>query len=395
MRFHLLLPATLLVLAACGRTSDDPSGNSSSMARSSSGAVSSASSLAAAVNETDLPLTIPEGFRIETFADGLSDARVMVQDGFGSFWVSRPDAGIVTLLEMSGSTLRGRDDVFRGMNKPHGLAIDPVNGMDLFIAEETTIKRARIYSDAPVVTIAQLPAGGRHTTRTLEIGPDDRLYVSIGSTCDVCVEGNELHGTIISMNKDGSDQRIVATGLRNAVFFTWHPVDGSMWATEMGRDRLGDDLPPEEVNVIQEGGDYGWPYCYGDRVRDTTFQSQEQIDCGATIPPAYTLPAHTAPLGLAFVPEEGWPEEYWYDLLVAQHGSWNSTVPVGYEIVRIPLNDQASREGDTVPFISGFREGGTTHGRPVGLLAQPGGILYITDDERGAIYRMTLMEPAR
>jgi len=404
-RSAILLSLLIVVLAAVigavswrGVRSVMPSAQQSSSTMSvgtSSSPSSIGEDLPAGIDDTGMNFSVPAGMRAEIFASGLSGARDIVQDSFGNFWVSRPSEGIVTQLEMSGSTVRATYDIFRGLKGPHGLTIDPVSGIDLFIAEETSIKKARLYSDAPVETIAELPAGGRHTTRTLGIGPDDRLYVSIGSTCDVCVEANELHGTIITMTKDGEDQKIVARGLRNAVFFTWSLVDGRMWATDMGRDMLGNDLPLEEVNIIKEGSHYGWPFCYGDRVRDMSFQPSTNFDCATTEPPHLTLPAHIAPLGLSFIPEEGWPEEYWYDLLVAEHGSWNSTVPVGYDVVRIPLDAQGNREGDTVPFLSGFHTGRAANGRPVDLFTQPGGVLYVTDDKKGVVYRLTMQEPAR
>lgn len=401
-RYAILLSLLIVVAAAIvgsltwkGIRSVIPGqGASSSSLSAASSAGSVSSSLLEGIDETGMNLTVPPGMRAEIFASNLSGARDIVQDGFGNFWVSRPAAGVVTHLEMSGSTVRAAYDIFRGLNGPHGLVIDYTTGIDLFIAEETEIKKARLYSDAPVQTIARLPAGGRHSTRTLGIGPDDRLYVSIGSTCDVCVEENELHGTIISMTKDGEDQKIVARGLRNAVFFTWSFVDGSMWATDMGRDMLGDDLPLEEVNKITEGAHYGWPFCYGDRVRDTSFQPTTHFDCATTVPPALTLPAHIAPLGLAFVTEEGWPEDYWYDLLVAEHGSWNSTTPVGYKVVRIPLDAHGNREGETVDFLTGFHTGSAVNGRPVEIMVQPGGTLFITDDKKGVVYRLSRMEPA-
>lgn len=348
------------------------------------------------VDETGLGLTIPDDMKIEVFARNLPGARVMVRDNFGGIWVSRPSAGMVTLLEIgSGGTVTNQYDIFRGLKNPHGLAIGSSSvgsGSVLYIAEETSIKKAVLYSDAPVETIATLPAGGRHTSRTIEFGPDGRLYVSIGSTCDVCVEANEKHGTILSMNTDGTDQKIFARGLRNTVFFDWSYVTGDLFATDMGRDNLGDNLPPEEVNVITEGSHYGWPYCYGDRVRDTSFAGT--FDCATTEPPRATLPAHIAPLGLAFVPEEGWPEEFWYDLLVSEHGSWNSTDPVGYKIVRIPMDANGNPDGEPVDFVSGFRKGSTVSGRPVDLMIEPGGTLYISDDKAGVIYRMSRTVPA-
>lgn len=375
MRFILPIIVLGILLAGCTQPAPLPDGSSSSSSISSDSSASSESSV--------LTLDSPE---VEVFAEDLPGVRVMVRDGFGNFWVSRPSAGVVTVLEMSGSTVRQHYDAIQNLRKPHGLTFNPA-GTELYVAEETSLKKYIVYSDAPVQTIATFPAGGRHTTRTVKWGPDDRLYVSIGSTCDACVEGNELFGTIISMNPDGSDQKIVARGLRNAVFFDWSYVDGKMYATEMGRDGLGDGLPPEEVNVITEGAHYGWPYCYGDRIRDTRVSGE--FDCATTVTPHLTLPAHIAPLGLAFVPEEGWPEDWWYDLLVAEHGSWNSSVKVGYKIIRIPLDANGNPEGEPVDFLTGFLNGNTVRGRPVDLLIEPGGTLYVTDDEAGKVYRVS------
>ncbi len=376
---RILLPLTILSLlvAGCTQPTVPPDSNGSSSTSSITSSVAPG---------TPGPLTL-DSHEVAVFAENLSGVRVMARDGFGNFWVSRPSAGVVTVLEVgSGGTVTNQYDAIRGLRNPHGLAFNP-EGTQLYVAEETSIKKYVVYSDAPVQTIATLPAGGRHTSRTIAWGPDNRLYVSIGSTCDVCVEENELHGTIISMNPDGSDQTIIARGLRNAVFFDWSYVDGKMYATDMGRDQLGDNLPPEEVNIITEGSHYGWPYCYGDRIRDERFPGE--FDCATTVPPHIELPAHIAPLDLAFVPEEGWPEAWWYDMLVAEHGSWNSSVKVGYKIVRIPLDANGNPEGEPVDFLTGFIDGDTVRGRPVGLLIEPGGTLYVTDDRAGMIYRVS------
>jgi glucose/arabinose dehydrogenase len=336
---------------------------------------------------------VPENMKIDIFAKNLPGARVIVRDGFGNFWVSRPDAGVITQLEVgSGGTVTHQSDIFRNLDRPHGLAVDPA-GLTLYFAEETTIKKAILYSDADVETIAELPPGGRHWTRTIAWGPDDRLYVSIGSTCDACVEKDEEHASIISMNPDSSDRTIVASGLRNAVFFDWSYVTGKMFATEMGRDNIGDTNPPDEVNIIDAGLTYGWPYCFGNRIRDT--QVSGTFDCTTTVSPHIELPAHVAPLGLAFIPEEGWPEEWWYDLLIAEHGSWNSTEKVGYKIVRIPLDAEGGIEGEPVDFVTGFLQGESVVGRPVDLMIDPGGTLFVSDDKAGVIYKMSMTEPPR
>lgn len=348
------------------------------VSNSSSSVISSTSnpqSSVREVNTTDLPFIVPDGYSIEVLAKDIPNARAIAKDQFGGYWVSQPKEGSVTLIEMRDGNVGTVYRTIQQLKNPHGLAIDPENGLDLYVAEEHQIQKFRLYSDAVPEKIADLPRGGRHTTRTLGFGKDGRLYVSIGSTCDVCVERNELHGTIISMNKDGSDQKIVAKGLRNAVFFKWHPQTHELYATEMGRDQLGDNLPPEEVNIVKEGTHYGWPFCISDQLRDETFQPATEFDCSTTQAPLIKLPAHIAPLGLDFLSSN--------ELLVAEHGSWNSSVKVGYKIVRINLNDKTSED-----FLTGFLdEDGEVLGRPVDILVDGTDIL-ISDDKLGQVYRL-------
>lgn len=338
------------------------------------------------------PLNLPEGFSISIVTNKVPGARVMTLDSFGNLWVSRTSEGVVSLLEMENGRAANVADVFTGLNRPHGLAIDPQDPFVLYIAETDKISKVRIYSEGPLEKIADLPGGGRHSTRTIGFGPDGRLYISIGSSCDVCREEDERRAKIFVMEKDGSNFQEYARGLRNAVFFTWSYVDGRMWATEMGRDWLGDNLPPDEINVIEDGRNYGWPICYGKNIHDTEFDKNTYIRNPCLEPfeiPSYIdIPAHSAPLGLAFVPEEGWPEEYWYDLLVAYHGSWNRTAPTGYKVVRMKLDAEGNYSG-TEDFITGWlRPDGSVLGRPVDILLQPGGLMYLSDDKAGVIYRI-------
>ena len=189
---------------------------------------------------------------------------------------------------------------------------------------------------------------------------------------------------------DGSDIKTVATGLRNAVFFTWNPIDGALWATENSRDLLGDDVPPDELNIVTAGQDYGWPWCYGQKILDTSLNNPAATRerCQRSSAPAVEIPAHSAPLGLTFIPEEGWPEEYWSDLIVAYHGSWNRSEPTGYKLVRIKLDERGRYQG-TEDFVTGWLQAdGTTLGRPVGVYAEPGGVLFVTDDKAGLIYKI-------
>lgn len=339
-------------------------------------------------SEQSGPLQSLEGWEVSLLADGLPSARDIVEDFQGNLWVSQKNEGTVSLLTFGpDGTLVDVSPVLRGLDKPHGLAFDPDEPLDLFVATETKILRVRTYSDAPLEQIADLPKGGRHTTRSLAFGPDGRLYVSIGSTCDVCREKNAEHGSIISMQKDGSDRQFVAHGLRNAVFITFDErfSPGHLWVTEMGRDHLGDDLPPDEVNLIdvsESVGDYGWPLCYGDKVHDSAFDTNQYVrdPCTDTRSPAVSLPAHTAPLGLDF-DEDG-------ALLVALHGSWNASVPVGYKVVRMKAGPLGYRYEESEDFLSGFLKGGAAIGRPVDVLVATDGTVYISDDKAGMIWKM-------
>ncbi len=346
------------------------------------------------INTTGMPLKLPEGFSIEVFTKDLPNARDIVQDSLGNFWVSQTSEGTITYLEVKDGKVVSQNAVFKNLDKPSGLALSPTDPFKLYFSEQSKISSVQLYADGnSLKKIADLPSGGRHFSRTLGFGPDGRLYVSIGSSCDVCVEKDQQRGTIYSMKPDGSDFKQYAKGLRNSPFFTWSPVDGKMWATEMGRDMLGDNLPPDEINVITEGGNYGWPNCYGKNIHDTSFDKNTYIKnpCEAPqqLPSTIDLQAHSAPLGLAFVPEEGWPEKYWYNLLVAYHGSWNRTEATGYKIARIILDSKGNYKG-TEDFITGWldKDGKTALGRPVQILTTPGGVMYITDDKAGVVYKV-------
>jgi len=266
-----------------------------------------------------------------------------------------------------------------GLNQPHGLAF---HGGKLYVAETNAVS---VYDYDGKATnrkkIIDLPGGGLHFSRTIGFGPDGKLYIALGSTCNVCVESNPLRAKILVANADGTNLKVFASGLRNAVFFIWK--DQTMWATVMGRDYLGDDLPPDTIDIIREGKNYGWPYCYGKQVWDKTFDaSQKAADfCKTTEPSFIDYQAHSAPLGLAF---------YKNDLLVSMHGSWNRTAPTGYKIVRFKFDDKGKYLG-TEDFISGWLVNGGALGRPVDLLFDDKGNLFISDDKAGVIYKVSQM----
>lgn len=342
-------------------------------------------------------LKMPAGFTISIFAKNLPDARVMAFDKEGNLWVSEPSQGKISKLVIKDGKLESQKVIFEGLKNPHGLAFDPENLDVLYIAEETKISKVIISASGAgeLVKIIDLPKGGNHFTRTLGFGPDGRLYVSIGSTCNVCREEDPRYGSIWSLKKDGSDFKETARGLRNSVFFVWNGKDGKMWATEMGRDLLGDDTPPDEINVIDTASkdilNFGWPICYGKNIHDTEFDKNTYIrnPCMEPFekPSRIDLQAHSAPLGLAFLPtNSAWPKKYRDNLFVAFHGSWNRTVPTGYKVVHLVLNDfgnLVTRED----FITGWLTPEGALGRPVDLKFGPDGALYISDDKAGVIYR--------
>ncbi len=365
-------------------------------------------------NSTDVPLTLPDNFEISILAKKLKGARVLAVDKNGDVWVSRTSEGIISFVDLEKGKVVNQIDVFKNLKRPHGLIFDPKDEFSLYIAEEQKISKAsfdfspQVYqgkSDADKIRtylqaasqevlqkVVDLPKGGRHFTRTLAWGGDGKLYVTIGSTCNVCEEKNPQNATVMRVNMEERKLEPVATGLRNAPFIALNPTTQELWVTEMGRDFLGDDTPPDEIDIIHEGKNYGWPICYGKNIHDSVFDTKKYIQdpCKDKEPSAIDLPAHSAPLGLTFIPKEGWPPEYQSDLLVAYHGSFNRKEPTGYKIVRFDLQSGGKEEN----FVSGWlTEKNAALGRPVDVLAVPGGILYVSDDKAGVVYKLKYISP--
>ena len=211
------------------------------------------------------------------------------------------------------------------------------------------------------------------------------LYLAQGSTCNICEEPDERRATMMRFAADGSDGRIIATGLRNSVGFDWAPWDGALYATDNGRDLLGDDFPPCELNEIVEGGYYGWPYFNGANLPDPDMGPDPLAGSREPLAPAHGFRAHNAPLGMGFVQGADWPAEYQRSALVALHGSWNRSEPDGYKVVSLHWGEGGIEERD---FLSGFNQDGDISGRPVDVLQGPDGAFYISDDYAGAIYRV-------
>ncbi len=343
---------------------------------------------------SDLPLTVPSGFSLRFVAKNIPGARVLAFVDSETLLVSQTSAGKVVVLKIKDGQESSRSEITKKIKRPHGVAIDPDDAGIVYIAGEDGIYRGSISSVDSFEKIISLPTGGRHYTRTIAFGPDKKLYVSIGSSCDTCIEEDPRRAAVYVLNKDGSDAKQFAKGLRNSVFFAWNPATGDLVGSDMGRDFLGDNLPPDEVNIIKSGANYGWPICYGKNIHDTEFDKNTYIrnPCLAPFetPSWIDLPAHSAPLGVAFVPtNSNWPEQYQGNLLVAYHGSWNSTTPTGYKIVRVAFDDEGE-PGEVQDFISGWLQPDKTLlGRPVDLKFAPDGSLYVSDDKTGVLYRVT------
>lgn len=363
------------------------------------------------------PIVVPEGFVATIFARGVTGARVMIRDPKGAMLLSQTSEGrVVALPDLNGD---GKADevkiVLEGLKQPHGLAIIcPTTGNTsadqdaciLYVAETGELKAyaydADTYTAKYQKTITTFPTGNGHFTRTLLLHPDGKhLLVSIGSSCNACQEDNTRRASVQAIDLATGAVVPFATGLRNSVFMATNPIDGKIWATENGRDLLGDDIPPDEVNIIEEGRDYGWPICYGKNIHDSDFDKNQYIrdPCADKAPSHIDLQAHSAALGLDFVPEEGWPEEYGLDLIVAYHGSWNRSEPTGYKVVRFDFTNGVLNDQFPTDFVTGFLPPGgdedDTIGRPVDVMLEPGGVAYISDDRAGAIYKIALTEPAR
>lgn len=348
-------------------------------------------------NVTGLPLVGPEGFRIATFAEGLERPRVLTFDSAGTLLVSDQKAGAVYALPDTNhdGVADQQVTVADKLSDPHGLLF--LNPTELLIAEEGQLARWLYQREAMTAVfdtkLADLPTNGSHVTRTVQRGPGNKLFVSVGSACNVCVEEDFRRAAILRMNLDGSQLERWAWGLRNTVFFIPNPEKlDEFWGNDMGRDFLGDDLPPDELNIIpatgEAPGDYGWPNCYGDRQPDPF--GGISISCQTkTRGSLYDYPAHHAPLGLRFIPKVvGWPADWTGDLLVSWHGSWNRSKKSGYKVVRLEL-DEAQQVVAVHDFVTGFLQGEEqVIGRPVDLLFAADGALYLSDDGNGRIYRL-------
>ena len=342
-------------------------------------------------------LRVPPGFQVELLTDAVPGARAMAlgryADGKGVVYVGSMGAGKVYAIELDQGKARRVHTLATGLVLPAGVAYR--NGQ-LFVSAVSRIVRFDAIDEqladppAPVLVTDKLPSERHHGAKFIGFGPDALLYVAIGAPCNVC-EPSAAHGIIQRMNPDGSGVEVVARGVRNSVGFDWSPLDGALWFSDNGRDLLGDDVPSDELNRVQQPGKhFGFPYCHQGDVADPQFGDKRR--CSEFVAPVAKLGAHVATLGLRFYNGAQFPAEYRHNIFVAEHGSWNRSAKSGYRVVRIVLDAQG-RVVREEPFVQGFLQvdgGGreSVLGRPADVLPLPDGSLLISDDLGGAIYRV-------
>jgi glucose/arabinose dehydrogenase len=338
-----------------------------------------------------LHLDLPPGFSVSVFASGLGAPRFLTLDPSGTILVSIPTQGRVVALPDAGAPAL---TIVEGLDRPHGLAW---KDGDLYVAETGRVLRFR-YDRATrkategAVVVPNLPRGGSHWTRTIAFGPDGRLYLSMGSSCNVCREADPRRAAILRYRPDGSGEELFATGLRNAVGLAFSPTTGALWAAVNERDWRGDDVPPDYITEVRTRAFYGWPDCMtvqGRVVVDERFGGSGR--CSRVTPPSVEIQAHSAPLGLAFYTGRQFPAEYRGDLFVAYHGSWNRSVPTGYKVVRVRFKD--GKPLGVEDFATGWLQGGRVLGRPVDVIVGRDGALYVSDDSSGRVDRITYRPP--
>jgi len=337
-------------------------------------------------------LKVPAGFRLEVYSADVPLARWPLATSAGDLIVSRTRGDAVVILErdVDGD---GKPDAVRtlldNLDGPHGLALR--DGW-LYVAERTAIGRVPFDESTGRTSgkyehfVKDLTADGFHVTKTIGFGADGWLYLAQGSTCNSCIEKDGRRAAIMRMQPDGTRREVIATGLRNSVGFDWAPWDGALYATENGRDLLGEDAPPDELNRIERGRFYGWPFVHGRAIADPDMGPGHAMEIARATPPVHDFRAHNAPLGIHFLRGRNLPAGYQRTALVALHGSWNRVQPDGFKVVALDwTTDGRIVERD---FMTGFRGPDGILGRPAGITQGPAGEIFVTDDYAGVVYRI-------
>ncbi len=334
-------------------------------------------------------LSVPPGFSIELYADDVKNARSLARAHDRLVFVSTRRKGVLhALVDRNGDYKADEHIIFaEDLDMPNGIAF---HKGDLYVATLTEIVVFRdiennLKPNAPYeVVYAGLPSERHHGWKYLAIGPDEKLYFTVGAPCNICLREEPIFATISRMNLDGSDLEVYAHGVRNSVGFTWHPETGEMWFTDNGRDMMGDNMPGDELNHAPEMGmHFGFPYCHQGDVVDPGFK---EYNCDDYTPPAQVLGPHVASLGLKFYTGNQFPDSLRHDIFIAEHGSWNRTTPIGYRITRIEMKN--GQPASYTTFVEGWLQGAAAWGRPVDVMVMDDGSMLISDDHGDKVYRL-------
>ncbi len=342
----------------------------------------------------DLPLSelkLPPGFKIEIYADDVPGARSMALGPTGVLFVGTRDEGkVYAVVPKTGESKADHTIVLlSGLHSPNGVA---VRKGALYVAEISRVRRydgieSRLDNPPMPVTVKDdFPTDEHHGWKFIRFGPDDKLYVPVGAPCNICESKDPIYASIGRMNPDGSNFEIFAHGVRNTVGFDWDPNSKALWFTDNGRDMMGDDMPPDELNSAPRMGlHFGYPYCHGMGIPDPEFGKGK--NCEDYTSPKKNLGPHVAALGMRFYTGTMFPPAYKNQIFIAEHGSWNRTIPLGYRISVVKLVNGQAVTYDT--FCEGWLQGQEAWGRPVDVLVMPDGALLVSDDLAGMIYRIS------
>ncbi len=335
-------------------------------------------------------IRLPPGFTISVFADRLPGARSMALGANGTLFVgTRGEGKLYALQDRDGD---GRAErvltLASGLNMPNGVAfrdgalyVAEINRILRYDAIETRLDKP----PRPVAVYDGFPTDAQHGWKFIRFGPDGLLYVPVGAPCNICEPDPARYAGIFRMRPDGSGVEQFVWGVRNTVGFDWHPASGELWFTDNGRDWLGNERPPDELNHAPHPGmHFGYPYCHGKNIADPEFGAKRA--CTEFTPAARELGAHVASLGMRFYTGSQFPPSYRNQIFIAEHGSWNRVPPSGYRITLVRLKD--GRPSGYEVFAEGWLRFGLAWGRPVDLLVMPEGALLVSDDKAGAIYRI-------
>lgn len=332
---------------------------------------------------------LPPGFRIGVVTDDVPGARAMTMSPSGTLFVgSQSEGKVYAVTDALGGKPRVRV-VATGLRMPVGVAF---RDGSLYVSAVSKIARvdnieSRLDNPpAPVVVSDRFPTDGHHGWKFIAFGPDGYLYVPVGAPCNICAPDENRYANIMKMKPDGSDLQVVARGVRNTVGFDWHPATRELWFTDNGRDRMGDDVPDDELNRATAAGQhFGYPYCHAGNVADPEYGSKRP--CSEFVAPVARLGAHVAALGMRFYTGTQFPQAYRNNVFIAEHGSWDRSEPSGYRVVRVALDASGKATAHDV-FAQGWLRGGKPWGRPADVLVAPDGSLLVSDDMAGAIYRI-------